>query len=109
MNRRASLEEVWEEFTKGSITEASLRDPLMHLDGLCDHGTGRVYVNPQPSIVETLLHELIHRRWPRWGERRVDAEAKRLLCGMSDAEVSKWYRAFQRTARKRKTPMMIEP
>ena len=105
---RATLEEVWAELQKGAITEAALHDPLMHVDGLCDYGSQRVYVNPKPSLVETLLHELIHRRWPRWGEKRVDTEAKRLLCEMSNAEVAKWYRAFQRTARKRKSPRVIE-
>lgn len=104
---RATLEEVWEELQKGSITEADLRDPTCHLDGLCDYNTQRVYVNPQPSVVETLLHELIHRRHRRWSERRVDFEAKRLLSMMTHAEVAKWYRKYQAVARKRKSPRVI--
>lgn len=105
---RATLEEVWDEMGKGAITEAALHDATNHLDGLCDYGSQRVYVNPKPSTVETLLHELIHRRWPRWGERRVDYEAKRLLSMMSHAEVAKWYRRYQIVARKRKSPRVVE-
>lgn len=105
---RATVEEVWAELQKGAITEADLRDPTCHLDGLCDYGSQRVYVNPKPSVVETLLHELIHRRHKRWGEKRVDYEAKRLLSMMSHAEVARWYRRYQIVARKRKRPRIIE-
>lgn len=97
---------LWEELKRGGIHEADLRDDKYHLDGLCD---GRkVYVNPAPSIVESLLHELLHRRHPTWGERRVLAESRRVLAKMTEREVRKWYRAFQNNAVRRKTPMRLE-
>lgn len=104
----AMLDDLWLEMQRGRITEADLRDPGFHLDGLCDHGTDRVYVNPKPSVVETLLHELIHRKFKRWGERRVDREAKRLLGGMSSTDIARWYRQYQAAARKRKRPYNLD-
>ena len=100
--KRVTLEELHDEFQRGGIAEANLRGNPDHLHGLCDWNTGRVYVNPRPGIVETLLHELIHRRHPRWGEKRVDGEARRLLSKMSDAAVAYWYRKYKAAARKRK-------
>ena len=106
--KHVTVDELHEELQRGQITEADLRDPAMHLDGFCDYGSDRVYVNPKPSVVETLLHELIHRRHKRWGEPRVDREAKRLLSQMSHADVARWYRRYQAIARKRQRPMRIE-
>ena len=105
--KRATIDEIRDEFAKGAITEADLRERGWHLDGFYN-GSGHVFVNPRPSIVETLLHELIHRRWPSWREKRVDSEAKRLLSEMNHAEVAQWYQAYQKAARKRKTPRKIE-
>lgn len=98
--------ELWRELRDGrGVHEAELRYPGWHLDGLCEGG--KVYVDPAPSIVETLLHELLHRARPRWGERRVDAEAKRMLRQMSTQEVRRWYRTYQRVKQSRVTPVRL--
>lgn len=92
------LAELWTELGRGRVIEASITATDMHVDGLCvfpDH----VYVNPAPGIVLTLLHELTHRRWPQWSERRVDRESKAALASMSDADVRRWYRAYQKAKR----------
>ena len=94
------------ELHKGNIHEADLRDPKWHLDGLCD-GT-KVYVNPAPAVVETLLHELLHRAKPRWGERRVLKESRRLLNYLTEREVRAWYRKFQVLAIRRKRPVKAD-
>ena len=83
------------EFRKGGIHEAPLKAKGWHLDGLCDHEKGAVYVDPAPSVTEALLHEVLHRRFPRWGEARVDATARRLLRSMNSRQVQWWYRQFQ--------------
>jgi hypothetical protein len=101
---RAELEA---EFKRGNIAEADLRDPAFHLDGFCDHGTKRVYVNPRPAVIETLIHELTHRRWPAWSERRVLRESRRVLAKMSDAEVADWYRKYQRAVKRHRRPKRI--
>jgi hypothetical protein len=106
--KHATIEEVRDEFARGNITETELRHETQILDGLCEYNSQRVFVNPMTAIVETLVHELIHRRWPRWGERRVHAEARRLVCRMTDAERAKWYRDYQAQKRPRKTPKRVE-
>ncbi len=105
---RATLADMQQELEKGRITEGDLRDPHFHLDGYFDGGSQRVYVNPRPSVVETVIHELIHRRWPTWSEARVDKEAKRLVATMSPKQVATFYTRYQTLARKRKRPKTVE-
>jgi len=88
------------------VGEADLIHPYEIVDGFMD-GT-RVYVNPKPAVVETLLHELIHRRYPRWSERRVDREAKGLVLRMTTRQINAWYRRFQTRAKRHKTPKRID-
>ena len=98
MTPEDTLAELWAELGKGGVTEAHITAPDMHVDGLCVF-PHQVYVNPAPNIVLTLLHELMHRRHPRWSERRVDRESKALLGHMSDKDVKRWYRAYQKAKR----------
>jgi len=86
--------ELREELSKGRIVETHLREDGYVLDGLCDHGNQTVYIDPAPSVVETLIHELCHRRWPSWSERKVRVESQRLLGDMTPAEVRRWYRRY---------------
>jgi hypothetical protein len=96
-----------DELQRGRVHEADLRDPGYHLDGLCDGS--RVYVNPAPAVVESLLHELMHRRFPRWGERRVLMESRRMVAYLTEQELRGWYRQYQAVAVKRKRPVRVEP
>ncbi len=105
---RATLADMQQELEKGRITEGDLRDPHFHLDGYFDGGSQRVYVNPRPSVVEILCHELLHRRYPAWSERRVDREAKRLVAIMSPSQVDAFYRQYQLLVRRRKRPKKVE-
>jgi len=105
MTRAEMLHELSEELSRGRVVEAPLRATGAHLDGLCDHGNGTIYVNPAPAIVETLLHELCHRRWPSWSEGRVHRESRRLLGSLDDAAMGRWYRLYQRAKRVRRRPV----
>jgi hypothetical protein len=93
--------ELWDELRKGDVVEAFIADDV-HLDGLCSYKNGTVYVNPATNTVLTLIHELMHRRWPKWSERKVARESADLFCGMSEADVKRWYRAYQKAKRTRK-------
>ena len=92
------LEDLYEELQRGRIFECSLRDPKFRLDGL-QHGDA-IYIDPRPAILETLCHELLHRRKPRWSERRVTQESRRILSKMSDADIAVWWTRYQRIKRK---------
>ena len=67
------LDDLMDELNRGRVYECSLHDPFFHLDGL-QQGE-QVFVDPRPAVLETVLHELLHRRKPRWGERRVRQES----------------------------------
>ena len=99
------IREIKAELRKGEIHEAPLQAKGWHLDGLCDYESGRVYVDPAPAIAEVLMHEVLHRRFPRWGEKRVDTTAKRLLRSMNSREARWWYREFLRLKKTSRTPV----
>jgi hypothetical protein len=67
-----------------------------------------VYINPQPSIVETVVHELIHRRHPRMTEKSVTAMALTIIHRMSPAEVRKWSRQYKSVAKRRRKPLDVD-
>lgn len=94
---------VTEEFAKGRIYEATLiTDDGAHLMGLCDHGTGAITIDPKVAIVSTLLHELIHRRYPAWSEKRVARAELRALRHLSQKDIQIWYQRYRRAVRKRR-------
>jgi hypothetical protein len=93
----ALRDEVWSELKAGrDIKEAYVNGDKEKLDiyGLCDGQI--VYINPAHVLVETSIHELIHRVRPRWGERRVRSETKRIVKTFKDADVLRWYRQYER-------------
>ena len=100
------LEELAEELRRGRIVEARLHDPDYHLDGLCDHDRQLIVVDPVPATVSTLLHELIHRRFPSWSEGRVRREEARLMGSMDRATLARWWQRYQRARRRRKRPVV---
>jgi hypothetical protein len=102
------LKQLRAELKKGGIHEAPLKAKGWHLDGLCDHEKGAVYVDPAPTITEILLHELLHRLYPRWGEKRVDRTARQLLRGMTSRQVRWWAREYQHTKRTLKDPVRAD-
>lgn len=92
------LDDLYDELQRGKVYECSLRDPRWHLDGFKDGDC--VYIDPRPSILESLCHELLHRLKPQWGERRVTAEARRLVGHMNEQDMRRWWAAYNRIKRK---------
>ena len=91
------------ELAKGRIYEATLiTDDGAHLMGLCDHNKGAITIDPKVAIVSTLLHELIHRRYPEWSEKRVQRAEIRALKQLSQHDIQTWYRRYRRAVRKRR-------
>lgn len=94
---------VTEELGKGKIYEATLiTDDGAHLMGLCDQETGQITIDPKVAIVSTLIHELIHRKFPEWSEHRVRRAELRALRQLSQKEIQTWYRRYRRAVRKRR-------
>lgn len=92
------LEDLLDELHRGKVYECSLRSKTWQHDGLLDGET--IYVDPRPAILETLIHELLHRRKPRWGERRVTQEARALVVRMDEATTAKWWKAYSRVKKR---------
>ncbi len=95
--------ELWKELGEGNIFEAYIEDEAKRerIYGLseCD----KVYLNHAPHVMDTLLHELTHRRFKRWSEKRVLLTASRIIATMDDAEVRRWHKRYQRVAKKGRT------
>lgn len=92
------LDDLWDELHRGRVYESSLRSSVWQHDGLLDGQA--IYIDPRPAIIETVLHELIHRRKPRLGERTVTQMARAMVLRMDEATKAKWWRAYQRIKRK---------
>ena len=96
------LAELSEELSRGKVYEAELRARGEIVYGLCDYGNGSITVDPVPYPVEVLLHELLHRRYPSWAEKRVNDEAIRLVSNMTRRQLLAWHRRYQAIKRKRR-------
>jgi hypothetical protein len=95
--RNTLLVELGVEFRKGRIYERPIPDDDSVWDAFVEHVSGEIVIDPVQWLVETLLHELLHRRYPRWGEKRVSDTARRLMQWMPSEERRSWYRAYQRS------------
>jgi hypothetical protein len=100
------LDDLWDELQRGQIYECSLRSKTWQMDGLQEGQN--IYIDPRPAILETLLHELLHRRKPRWGERRVAREARRLSVAMDESTKQHWWRGYRRIKKPSKPVEVVD-
>ena len=97
------IEDLETELANGRIYEATLiTDDGAHLSGLYDPDTGAITVDPRVPIVSTLLHELIHRKYPKWSEAKVRKAETFALQQLSQRDIQTWYRRYKRAVRKRR-------
>jgi hypothetical protein len=99
------LEDVWHELQKGNVYECNLRSEIWQMEGLQEGKN--IYIDPRPAILETLLHELLHRLKPSWGEQRVTKEAHRLMVQMDETAKRQWWLAYKRIKKFRR-PVEVE-
>lgn len=99
------LEDLWDELNRGRIWECSLRSAKWQMDGL--QSGENIYIDPRPAILETVVHELIHRRHPRLSERTVTTEARRLIASMDEGMKRKWWKQY-RALRKMGAPVDVD-
>lgn len=94
-----TVDDLWHEWDRGRFFECSLRSQRDQIDGI-QQGED-IYVDPRPAILETVIHEMLHRRYRRWGEKRVRRESQRLVLSMDESTKRRWYAAYRRVVRKR--------
>lgn len=100
-----ALDDLYDELHRGRVYECSLRDPRWHLDGL--QSGQDVFIDPRAAVLEIVVHELLHRRKPRLGERTVEKRARQLVGAMDEATKRRWWRAY-RKVRKVGRPVEVE-
>lgn len=105
---RARLAILADELRRGRIREARLREPGYIVHGVCDASTGVIVIDPAPATVSTLLHELLHRRYPDWSERRVAREERQLMRALSDQDLAWWYAQYLRRRRRQRRPVAVD-
>lgn len=102
------ISEITDELGKGLIFEAPIVGSRTdHIEGLCNWESGEVTVNPSVSVVDTLVHELLHRRFPKWSEERVRMETWRVMSKLSPGDVQAWYRKYKRMAKRKRGPVRL--
>jgi len=94
------LGDLMDELQRGRVFECALRNQQWHLDGLHDRDRDSIYIDPRSAVLLTLLHELLHRRFPRLGERAVTTRSRQLFASMTEPTKVQWWRAYKRTVRK---------
>lgn len=98
---RPLLLRVMAEIGKGRIAEAFLVDKGNFTEGFIDGDN--ITVNPAHNVVDTLIHECLHRAYPDWTEAYVRNRTTFLRNRMTDDEVQEVYRIYQSIANRRKT------
>jgi len=94
------LAELEETLSVTRVYEGRLDAEGSHYFGLCRKAAHVIHIDPAPAIVSTLVHELLHARYPSWSERRVAREGDRLFEAMTTADVDRWWRRYQRVRRR---------
>jgi hypothetical protein len=99
---------VWAELGAGKITEAYIVDregrARVFTHGVMDEGSKHITINPVHAVVDTVIHEILHRLEPEWDENYVRRTTSFLRTRMTDGETQAFYDEYQRRKRRRKRP-----
>jgi hypothetical protein len=90
----------------GRIRIQSIRD-----DGELCHGytfkDGEIVLNPIVEMVDTAVHECLHRLRPAWSEQTVKRTTTKLLRQMSYDEIDKLYTLIGASAKTKRGPLYV--
>jgi hypothetical protein len=86
------------ELQAGRVKEAYMpgTGPYRFVHGDCATD-GEITVNPVHAILDTLIHELLHRLHPDWKETYVRRTTTYLRRRLTDDETQRLYAEYQRT------------
>jgi len=103
---KPTLDEMWAAYGGPSVYEGHIKDEKgKNIYGLCDYHRDAIFVNVKYAVVEVIVHELLHRKYPRRGEARIHKDAEQFVQSMTPKEIAVWYRRFQRV---RKPSVLVE-
>jgi hypothetical protein len=84
----------------GRIEFGPIHKKGQYVYGFCDDGNDNaIRINPACHVVDTVLHECLHRMRPAWSERSVLAKTKRIMSQLDDAEIDRIYQVILSTAK----------
>lgn len=63
------------------------------------YADGSIDVNPIPSVMDTLIHELLHSLHPEYSERTVRRITSLVCHAMTDDEMQAFYAAYRQRTR----------
>lgn len=81
-------------------------DPAAVTYGACE-GDGTVTIDEPAHIVETLIHELVHRHRKQWSERKVRQAEQRLFARLTRADIDTLYGIYLGVVKNRKTAKVL--
>lgn len=55
--------------------------------GKIDWDTEEIFVDPRHEMINTLIHEVLHRWHPDWCETKVLEEERKIMTGLSDRQI----------------------
>lgn len=87
----------------GRIRIEPIRSEGCFIHGVTE-GDGRITINPAIDVVDTLVHECLHRLRPTWSERAVKAKTTRLMRQLSDQEIEKLFELVLVSAKLKQRP-----
>lgn len=76
------------------ITEAYLSSDYEYVYGMCEDDS--ITIAPHNHIVDTVIHELLHRLYPKRSERSIRRTTSMLRKTLTDEEVQWFYDEYQR-------------
>jgi hypothetical protein len=96
----ALLVEVLADFGSGRIAEKFIRDGQWFVHG---ETCGRdITINPAIGVVDTLLHECLHRIRPNWCENYIRRTTTWLMRRMSDEQIQQIFEEYNKRVKRRK-------
>lgn len=90
----------------GRMELGPIHDDTEFVDGYAEPN-GKVRINPAPAVVDTVLHEMLHRMRPAWSERAVRSKATRLMRSLSDPEIDRLHDVILSKARFTRRPSSL--
>lgn len=79
-----------------NISERQLAREKGNVDvyGTWDQATNNLVINPVPHVVDTLIHELLHKLHPEYSEQTVCSLTGKLMKHMTDNELQAIYSMY---------------
>jgi hypothetical protein len=95
----ALIVEVLTDFGSGRIREGFIKDGNWFVHGeTCGQ---RITISPAISVVDTVIHECLHRIRPNWSESYVRRTTTWLLRRLSDEQIEQMYEEYNKRVKRR--------